>query len=316
MKGPGAAQPRNNAPFHSLSDTYTWSYMNDPPRLPQDLIWSASPLSPASAPTDVFIIALSRLCRRCRRAGRGARRHLAGKSRGSPAPRRGTPRAGHGDRGDARAPPPSPGVPKEVEVLRGEAAGRGGRDPGSRWATGTAARRRRRTHRASHPEGLPSEGSGPPQPPAPSGGTDGQTARRDQSPVPSWGPLRRGRPRALHPCAPPARAPARGDAGALPQEGDTLTSSARGVAVGNVHGAPPRPLRSVQLDGRRTNASHGTHRNLNVARPSGSKAAPAGSRLAPRAADTSRGPTKPEKSNRNPSQRRPQHLGSQRGEER
>lgn len=69
MKGPGAAQPRNNAPFHSLSDTYTWSYMNDPPRLPQDLIWSAAPLSPASAPTDVFIIALSRR----RRAGRGRR---------------------------------------------------------------------------------------------------------------------------------------------------------------------------------------------------------------------------------------------------
>lgn len=125
MKGPGAAQPRNNAPFHSLSDTYTWSYMNDPPRLPQDLIWSASPLSPASAPTDVFIIALSRLCRRRRRAGRGARRHLAGESRGSPTRcdrargwRRCLPLAGSGG-------------------FRGEAAGLGvsgeGTDPRSRW---------------------------------------------------------------------------------------------------------------------------------------------------------------------------------------
>lgn len=59
MKGPGAAQPCNNAPFHSLSDTHTRSSMSDPPQLPPDLIWSAAPLSPASAPTDVFIIALS-----------------------------------------------------------------------------------------------------------------------------------------------------------------------------------------------------------------------------------------------------------------
>lgn len=59
MKGPGAAQPCNNAPFHSLSDTHTRSSMSDPPRLPPDLIWSAAPLSPAYAPTDVFIIALS-----------------------------------------------------------------------------------------------------------------------------------------------------------------------------------------------------------------------------------------------------------------
>lgn len=59
MKGPGAAQPRNNAPFHSLSDTHTRSSMSDPPRLPPDLIWGAVPLSPAYAPTDVFIITLS-----------------------------------------------------------------------------------------------------------------------------------------------------------------------------------------------------------------------------------------------------------------
>lgn len=123
MKGPGAAQPRNNAPFHSLSDTYTWSYMNDPPRLPQDLIWSASPLSPASAPTDVFIIALSRLCRR--RAGRGARRHLAGESRGSPAP------PGHGAGPEAMLAPsalpalPTGGFPREFEVFRGEAVALG-----------------------------------------------------------------------------------------------------------------------------------------------------------------------------------------------
>lgn len=33
--------------------------MSDPPRLPPDLIWDAAPLSPACAPNDVFIIALS-----------------------------------------------------------------------------------------------------------------------------------------------------------------------------------------------------------------------------------------------------------------
>lgn len=59
MKGPGAAQPCNNAPFHSLSDTHTRSSMSDPPQLPPDLIWGAVPLSPAYAPTDVFIITLS-----------------------------------------------------------------------------------------------------------------------------------------------------------------------------------------------------------------------------------------------------------------
>lgn len=201
MKGPGAAQPRNNAPFHSLSDTYTWSYMNDPPRLPQDLIWSASPLSPASAPTDVFIIALSQLCRR--RAGRGARRHLAGQSRGSPAPR------GHSAGPEAMLAPtalpalPTGGFPKEFEVFRGEtvALGRhGGRK--------RARRRMGDEHDSSHekseealpdteaacpgtttprPEMLPG-GSGPPEPP----GSPGRRMDTTEGPQPhgqAGGPL-------------------------------------------------------------------------------------------------------------------------------
>lgn len=55
MKGPGAAQPCNNAPFHSLSDTHTRSSMSDPPQLPPDLIWGAVPLSPAYAPTPTCL---------------------------------------------------------------------------------------------------------------------------------------------------------------------------------------------------------------------------------------------------------------------